>query len=441
MNITQFSIEEVRCFAERQDFEIRPLTFLVGENSTGKTTALACFQVLADYLTKAEEDFNCDPYSMGIFRDIVRNSRKKNRAFKLGFTSRLEKENDVEFAESVVEFVEKKGEFQPAVSSVTLKFIDGEIVFRPNSDVKIDFNSDDMVEPHMYMRLVSFDKKHNQFHIGFNADIHHSMLFYFPRLTSDNQSEGGRALQRYLDNKLVAEWWPISLSAFSISPLRSRPKRTYDPKRVFDDPEGSDMPMYLMQMQATQPERWEALKEELREFGRRSGLFEDVQIKNLKWPGAPFQLRIKVRGPNASIIDVGYGVSQVLPILMQILDPPWSHGHETEIPFFLLQQPEIHLHPKAQAELSSFLATFAGQGTRSFLVETHSDYMIDRARIEIRKGTIRPEDVSLIYLEPKGRTVKVHNISFDKIANMIGVPKHYGEFFLKETDRLMGFEN
>ena len=41
MNITQFSIEEVRCFAERQNFEIRPLAFLVGENSTGKTTALA----------------------------------------------------------------------------------------------------------------------------------------------------------------------------------------------------------------------------------------------------------------------------------------------------------------------------------------------------------------------------------------------------------------
>ena len=50
MNITQFTMEEVRCFAERQEFEIRPLTFLVGENSTGKTTTLACFQVLANYL-------------------------------------------------------------------------------------------------------------------------------------------------------------------------------------------------------------------------------------------------------------------------------------------------------------------------------------------------------------------------------------------------------
>ena len=40
MRINQFTMEEVRCCAERQQFEIRPLTFLVGENSTGKTTAL-----------------------------------------------------------------------------------------------------------------------------------------------------------------------------------------------------------------------------------------------------------------------------------------------------------------------------------------------------------------------------------------------------------------
>ena len=55
-------------------------------------------------------------------------------------------------------------------------------------------------------------------------------------------------------------------------------------------------------------------------------------------------------------------------------------------------------------------------------------------------GNIRPEDVSLIYLEPKGNAVKVHNISFDKMGNMEGVPMHYGKFFIKETNRLMGFE-
>ena len=106
MKITQFTMEEVRCFAERQTLEIRTLTFLVGENSTGKTTALACFQALVNSLIGGEIDFNQSPYSMGIFKDIVRNSYKKEKTFKLGFTFR----SDSEDVECAFEFFEKKVE-------------------------------------------------------------------------------------------------------------------------------------------------------------------------------------------------------------------------------------------------------------------------------------------------------------------------------------------
>ena len=203
--------------------------------------------------------------------------------------------------------------------------------------------------------------------------------------------------------------------------------------------------MYLTRVEATQKEDWEALKQQLVEFGKSSGLFQNIEIKTLgRSLGAPFQLQFKVRGPKVNIIDVGYGVSQILPILVQILSSDISGSTRRTPrlpPLSLLQQPEVHLHPKAQAEFSSLLAKLASKDRRSFIVETHSDYMIDRARIEIRKGTIRPEDVSLIYFEPKGRVVNVHNIGFDEMANMTGVPAHFREFFLKESDRLMGFED
>ena len=111
MSITQFTIEEVQCFGERQTLEIRPLTFLVGENSTGKTTALACFHILADYLRGRGVVFNglpsnLHPYSMGTFRDIVRNSRKKEKVFRLEFTSKHADE-DVQWT---VEFIKKRKE-------------------------------------------------------------------------------------------------------------------------------------------------------------------------------------------------------------------------------------------------------------------------------------------------------------------------------------------
>ena len=428
MNITQFTMEEVRCFSERQTLEIRPLTLLVGENSTGKTTALACFHILASYLQSRGIDFNAAPYTMGIFKDIVRNSRPKAKTFKLGFTY----EHNNQDVEWTVEFFEKKNGFEPTINTVKVKFSDGAIVF------KIEDESE--WEEH----LTAFDAKRNQYRVSCGSDIFTTLFLDMPLDFLKGESDGKTALAKYLKTRGNAvssgfQPWDIwdSISVFSHSPIRSRPKRTYDPTREFDDPEGSDVPMYLMRIETTHKDNWEALKEQLVEFGKSSGLFQNIEVKNFGGPlGGPFQLRFKVRGPNANIIDTGYGVSQILPLLVHILK---SNPHNMH--FSLLQQPEVHLHPRAQAELSSLLVKLANKGNQSFIIETHSDYMIDRARIEIIRGNIRPQDVSLIYFEPKGNIVKVHNITFDKMANMVGVPPHYGKFFLKESKRLLGFKD
>ena len=428
MNITQFTMEEVRCFSERQMLEIRPLTFLVGENSTGKTTALACFQVLANYLRGRGIDFNSHPYSMGTFRDIVRNSKEKEKKFKLGFAAKYNNE-DIEIT---IELVEKKTGIEPIVNTITMKLADGEIIVQ----------SEDAMG--RVLRLDSVDKEQNRYRIACDTDRlnEYSAVFFFPPLTQESEDE--IVFKKYFKkktNKLECGPWDIfrDMSVFSTSPVRSRPKRTYDPTREFDDPEGSDVPMHLMRIEAIEKQNWEVLKTQLIEFGRNSGLFENIDVKNFgRALGAPFQLQVKVRGPKANIIDVGYGVSQILPILVRILSPNISRH---EMSFSLLQQPEVHLHPKAQAEFSSLLVKLANKGNQSFIIETHSDYMIDRARIDIIRGNIRPEDVSLIYFEPKGNIVKVHNIGFDKMANMVGVPPHYGEFFLKESKRLLRFKD
>ena len=439
MSITQFTMEEVHCFGERQTLEIRPLTFLVGENSTGKTTALACFHILADYLRGRGVVFNglpqnLHPYSMGTFRDIVRNSQKKEKIFRLGFTSKYADE-DVQWT---VEFVEKKEGIEPAINSLTIEFTDGEIV------IKTKDNMD------MSRHLDSFDEKENKYQILCDADILNGFPIDFVLSVLRKQPEANDTFSKYLKKKggrskrSEYELWDVwnTISVFSTSPVRSRPERTYDPTREFNDPEGSDVPMYLMRIEATQKENWEKLKQQLIEFGESSGLFQNIKIKKLgRSLGAPFQLQFKVRGPTSNIIDVGYGVSQILPILVQILNPNISRSTPRSSSFSLLQQPEVHLHPRAQAEFSSLLTKLADKGRRSFIVETHSDYMISRARIDIIRGNIRPEDVSLIYFEPKGNVVKVHNIGFDKMANLIGAPTNYRNFFLKESKRLMGFKD
>ena len=325
MRITQFTMENVRCFAERQTLEIRPLTFLVGENNTGKTTALACFHILADYLRDSRLDFNADPYSMGIFKDIVRNSRPKAKTFKLGFAYKHANEE----VKWIVEFVQKKERFEPIVDSVAVKFSDGAIVFKIEDELG------------WTERLTTCDVEQNQYRIDCGNDIFSTLFLDISLDFLKGKPEDRAALAEYLKARGSAvssgyEPWDIwdSVSVFSASPARSRPKRTYDPTREFNDPEGSDIPMLLMRIEATQQKQWEALKTQLVEFGKSSGLFQNIEIKNFgRSLGGPFQLKFKVRGPNANVVDVGYGVSQILPILVQVLSPNVS-GHEMSFPYY-----------------------------------------------------------------------------------------------------------
>ena len=217
----------------------------------------------------------------------------------------------------------------------------------------------------------------------------------------------------------------------SMSPIRSKPKRTYDPLTQVPDPEGADIPMYLADLFRRHPKNWQKLQEKLNDFGKKADLFDGINIKIFSQSsGDPFQVQLEIRGVQANFMDVGYGVSQLLPILVRILN---FEG------MFLIQQPEVHLHPQGQAAFASLLTSLVKED-REFLLETHSDYIINRVRLEIRKKNISPNDVSLVFHEPQKDGVKIHNITFDEHGNFENLPAAYRDFFLSETNSMLGIK-
>ena len=229
-------------------------------------------------------------------------------------------------------------------------------------------------------------------------------------------------------------WLPTLLELVPVAPLRSKPKRTYDPVRETASADGEHVPMLMMRLDRTDKKGWSSLHDELVAFGQESGLFSDIKVRRHgKQMSDPFQLQVKVRsGSYANIMDVGYGVSQSLPILVDVRSERQC--------VFLLQQPEVHLHPRSQAGLAELFVESYRKNRNRFLIETHSDYIIDRIRILVRKQTIRAADVSILYFEPMGNSVKIHNIGMDGDGNLWGTPDGYRDFFVRETDRLLGFE-
>ena len=105
---------------------------------------------------------------------------------------------------------------------------------------------------------------------------------------------------------------------------------------------------------------------------------------------------------------------------------------------FLVQQPEVHLHPRAQAELGSFFSAMTSQ-SRRFVVETHSDYLLDRVRMEVSSGKhIQAEDVSILYFERGNDGAHIHNIELDSAGSIVNPPPGYRQFFLDEELALLG---
>lgn len=130
------------------------------------------------------------------------------------------------------------------------------------------------------------------------------------------------------------------------------------------------------------------------------------------------------------MVDVGYGVSQALPIVMESIMAP-----NREV--LLIQQPEVHLHPKAQAALGTFFSEMVATSKKQFVIETHSDHLVDRIRISVADGLIKADQVQLLYLERKGLDITIHELNLDDYGNITNAPPAYRNFFLQEELKLM----
>ena len=435
---SEFVVEDVRCFGGAHGGRLRPITLLIGENSTGKTTFLGCYGVLHRLFSgwsPAGEgpDFNREPFAMGSFHDIVRARRGRGgRIDEFGLSLRVEPTAGGGPPSHWLHVTFSEEGSQPVVSAVRYDFEGGlfvelrrggggrTIMVAPQAEKAVEYPFDGW-----WLLLNNLSSgKIPPFIEASSGEL---------QQTVDHISTLSARWGKGKRTSPFAPWLPDLPRLVPVAPLRSKPKRTYDPVRESASPDGEHIPMLMMRLDRTDKGGWNELHDDLAAFGRTSGLFSDIRVKRHgRHMSDPFQLRVKVRsGLQANIMDVGYGISQSLPILVDTCV-------EQEC-VFLLQQPEVHLHPRAQAELAGlFVESFRKRGNR-FLIETHSDHIVDRVRILVRQRTLSANDVSILYFEPQGNAAAIHSLTLDDEGNLESPPRGYRDFFIKETDRLLGF--
>ena len=441
----EITLKNFRCFREEQTARLAPLTLLVGENSTGKTSFMAMIRALWDVAyRRTDPDFKEEPYDLGSFDEIAHHRGGRGgraETFEAGFAARQRETTDGKSAADLpYRFDVKFGRDGTAPVPVGRRF-------SCDDNWIEDFTYDE------WPSLIRLGTPNGSWlkEIYPDPDYEASPFGVDPESLDDRQGsepptdedwERLQRLSRTFDE--VREFGRHKLRPYASAPVRSKPQRTYDPARTTRDPEGDYIPMYLAEVFFQNKREWNYFKGALEKFGQESGLFDEISVKSFgRKASEPFQVQIrkfsgKVKGPQRNLIDVGYGVSQVLPIVTELLRGNTIMELFRGIPpsMFLLQQPEVHLHPSAQAALGSFFCQVA-KPDRQLVVESHSDHLLDRVRMDVRDGTtdLKPDDVSILFFERKDLDVHIHSLRIDEEGNIEGAPDGYRNFFLEETAR------
>ncbi len=412
-------LENVRCFSGRHEIPIKPLTLLVGENSSGKTTVLATAAAALDSMRfPFGTRFNEPPFSLGSYDTIAtyRGGRSgRSRSFMIGW------EQEGLTVEGT--FVSERG--QPLPSEVRVRTgQDGGTaqldLTMLREEARISWQ-DGQRTLHVKLPEVATDRLGQP--LGFALM---DLLFHLEARGQRTAPEPAFTRASKLLREAVRKHEAQRLRLRAFAPVRTRPRRTYDEFLEEFSPEGEDMPLALLTKLSD-----ESFRKALDEFGQLSGLFTAVTAKQLgNRPGNPVQILVQTGGPRANLVDVGYGVSQALPLVVEALRAPGRTR-------FLVQQPEVHLHPRAQAALGTFLTRLVTSRRHHFVVETHSDYIVDRVRLEIARGAIPHTDVALLWFEAAGTGSTVHEIALDPLGNIVDPPTGYRDFFLQEELALL----
>jgi hypothetical protein len=134
--------------------------------------------------------------------------------------------------------------------------------------------------------------------------------------------------------------------------------------------------------------------------------------------GDTYQLNVKQNGLSINITDVGFGISQILPILTECLNytsETVNNRDEFALNYYeslwyarfnetrptkkciISEQPEIHLNPKIQSQLGDLFAEI-GNSNVALLVETHSEHLISRLQRKVVEKTIHPKDLAIYFV-------------------------------------------
>jgi hypothetical protein len=377
--LTRLSVRGYKSLSREQSIEIRPLTILAGANSSGKSSVMQPLLLMKQTL---EASF--DPGALLLNGPILRFTgadQLLSKSFKgvsdRSFSVRLESGGETRLESEFAH--EPRSGFK--VSRTLYGAGTRELVLKEGMS---ENDIERQIEPY-------------QIH-GFTYKTKRDRCLL--RLAMAGGENGGNPFVDVvlLDSRLVRLWHGTSDIEQSIRQtihlpgLRGNPLRGYPVSAV-----GSSFPGSFEPYVASVIAHWESSdREKLESLGvslHRLGLTWKIEARRINETQVELRVGRLLKSSRGgardlvNIADVGFGVSQSLPVLVALLAARPGQ-------LVYLEQPEIHLHPRAQTALAEFCVEAAGRGARVVL-ETHSELLILGIQTLVAEGKFPAKDVKL----------------------------------------------
>jgi Protein of unknown function (DUF3696)/AAA ATPase domain len=420
----EFRWRNFRGFQDTGWISVRPITILVGSNNTGKSTLIAPLLLLKQTLRSRASEVPLvtrgDLANVGSFRDFVFHHDVSRRvSFDIRWHSHPTEEAN-----------EPLGRYPPGEVRVEFGLVEGDVVlsrfevydtFRRRYLTRTRTKSGhytlsgltEAAAPSGKRRMRSSDtaaRRELPSHFLFDGDapFYAQLMTGPPRKSEPDQDEPRETPRRMELSDWAREYWQVAayvtftmntlLSQTSyLGPLREPLRRVYElagdpPQDVGTRGEHAPEVLFRNEMLLEETHRW------LRFFGLGRSLRTAASREDA------FSLYFPAGGgrPSINLADVGFGASQILPMIVQGV----AAGEDEML---AMEQPEIHLNPRLQSRIADFLG-FMANSKKGVLVETHSEHLLLRLRTLMAKGDVDKDDVALYFVERQKDTSVIRPI-------------------------------
>jgi len=427
--IKALRVRNFKSLADTSKLAIRPLTFLVGPNSAGKTSIIQSLLLLRQTVEsrdlKNPLSINGPYVQLGSYPDLLFMHNPKARL-------RVE-----------VEFATRYGGLLPATvtGGEPRRFDDIDM------DVEFGYNRKTM---QVFLEKCEFKilpqgnvlqatrmpggKYQLQFYKENDLTAENTKLaadvekFYAARLSYYTPSAATAAglLRRAvasLSSQMAREVEELFRSVFYIGPLREFPKRIYIATGEAPQDVGlkGELSVDVLWVQARKKATRERLLGKVNKWMGEFGFALKVQLRRVGGNNYSVIFEDPNTGITVNLADVGFGASQVFPIVVEGF-------YARDRAMLLIEQPEIHLHPRAQAKLGDLLIDIALSGVgKTLLIETHSEHLLSRIRTRIAEGKVPRDSVAIYYCEPTSQGTAIRQISINDRGQYegAGLPKNF----------------